>query len=455
MSPYSTASFDALQPGAKERGISPKRYFQLVVWVFALNLLSASLFIALVNRPVYDDEYNIVDVHNYVQKGVTAASLRAHQNAPGPASYIWMATVVRLLHGNELRDARLGSALSWVLLVCGTLAFVRYGAHSQEWCAAMLVLLVFPHAVEATATVLTEGPALLFAILGAIAWIEFCANEKTTSESVSLGLLGGLMIGIAVTARQYYLALLPAAALLAIWELRSGVQRRSWIWRTSAAVSLALAAIPGLLLVMIWKGATSPAMAAGVSYSNWQVKVGANIFRPVTVLIYCAVYLIPLTFPLMLPLNLSRRWRVMAIAVLAGVAAARFHAQTLQPGPLRSAFYAIARMPVVMEFMFGLLVAIATFSALTIGRTLWEKRGELGSQPAVVFAVLMLILFIGEQAGVGGNAPFYDRYMLQIAPFLGIISFAALPRLGYERLGMLAAMSVLNHVILWRYAFAS
>ena len=455
MNSYSTTNVDAHEPKADEHGISPTRYIHVVILIFVLNLLSASLFIAFINRPVYDDEYNIVDVHNYVQNGVTAASLRAHQNAPGPASFIWMATIVRMLHGDELRDARIGSALSWILLVSGTLMFVRYGAHSHEWCAALLVLLVFPHAVEATATVLTEGPALLFAILGAIAWIEFSASEKTTPDSLALGLLGGLLMGIAITARQYYLALLPAAALLAIWEMRRSAQPRSWFWKIGAVVSMALAVVPLILLVMIWKGATSPAMAAGASYTNWHVKVGANIFRPITALIYSAVYLVPLTFPLMLRLNLSRRWREIGIAVLAGLAAARFHQQTLQPGPLRSAFYAIAHQPWMMEAMFGMLVAVATFSALTIARTLWEERQELFSRPAVVFAVLMVVCFIGEQAGVGGNTPFYDRYMLQLAPFLGVISFAVLPRLGYARLSVLAAMSVLNHVILWRYAFAS
>ncbi len=455
MNSQSSTKFTAHEPLVQERGIGPRKYFQLVVLVFALNLLSASLFIAFVNRPVYDDEYNIVDVHNYAQHGLTSASLRAHTNAPGPASYIWMATVVRVLHGNELRDARIGSALSWLLLVCGTLAFVRYGDHSQEWCTALLVLLVFPHAVEATATVLTEGPALLFAVLGAIAWVEFSASDNIAPDNTALALMGALLMGIAVTSRQYYLALLPAAALLAIWEMRSGAQQRGWRQRSIAIVSMALAALPIVLLMKIWHGATSPAMAAGVSYTNWQVKLGANFFRPVTALIYCAVYLVPLTFPLMLPLNLSRRWREIAISILVGLAAARFHAQTLQPGPLRSAFYTIARGPLMMSVMFGLLVAIATFSALTIARTLWEKRGELSTRPAVVFAALMVLFFIGEQIGVGGNAPFYDRYMLQIAPFLGVISFAALPRLGYERLGVLGAMSVLNHMILWRYAFAS
>jgi len=39
----------------------------------------------------------------------------------------------------------------------------------ELWYAALLAALVFPHAVEAAATVLTEGPALFFAVIGALA----------------------------------------------------------------------------------------------------------------------------------------------------------------------------------------------------------------------------------------------------------------------------------------------
>jgi hypothetical protein len=69
--------------------------------------------------------------------------------------------------------------------------------------------------------------------------------------------------------------------------------------------------------------------------------------------------------------------------------------------------------------------------------------------------LFVVLFFIAEQIGVGGNLPFYDRYVLQLAPFLGIIAFFALPRLTPARLLALAALSVLSHIMLWRFAFAS
>ena len=98
---------------------------RISVLVFVLNLISAALFLAFVNRPVYDDGYNIFDVHNYAAKGVSLSTLRAQRNAPGPVSFLWMAAAVRLMGGNELRDARLGALFSWLLLGIGVLVGAR------------------------------------------------------------------------------------------------------------------------------------------------------------------------------------------------------------------------------------------------------------------------------------------------------------------------------------------
>jgi hypothetical protein len=69
--------------------------------------------------------------------------------------------------------------------------------------------------------------------------------------------------------------------------------------------------------------------------------------------------------------------------------------------------------------------------------------------------LLTVVFFIGEQLGVGGNLRLYDRYLLQLAPFLGIIAFSLAPRLTSARLLALAALSAVSHVMLWRYAFGT
>lgn len=84
-----------------------KRTTRFVVLVFALNIISAGLFIALVHRPVYDDPFNVFDVHNYATRGLSMETLLSHRNPPGPTGFLWMAAEVRLLGGNELTDARI------------------------------------------------------------------------------------------------------------------------------------------------------------------------------------------------------------------------------------------------------------------------------------------------------------------------------------------------------------
>src|SRR6478735_11649198 len=74
-------------------------YRRLVILIFALNVISAALFIGVVDRPVYDDKYNFRDVQLYAHNGLSVATLLAHRNPPGPTSFLWMAAGVRLLRG--------------------------------------------------------------------------------------------------------------------------------------------------------------------------------------------------------------------------------------------------------------------------------------------------------------------------------------------------------------------
>ena len=61
--------------------------------------------------------------------------------------------------------------------------------------------------------------------------------------------------------------------------------------------------------------------------------------------------------------------------------------------------------------------------------------------------------FLLEQFGVGGNIPFYDRYILQAAPFFGVIAFALLLQFDTARLFAIAGLSLVSNIIVWRYAF--
>lgn len=439
---------NSLTPGSWLEG---RRGRQVLLAILFLNILSACLFIKLVNRPVYDDQYNISDVHTYATKGVSIASVRSNKNPPGPTGFAWMAATVRIIGGNELRDARIGALLSWILLGAGILVGARFTEFPQLWYGAFLATLLFPHSVESAALVLTEGPALLFAVSGSVLWVEFVSRPNLARRDLLLGLTGGLALGLAVTCRQYFLALLPAALLLAICKASGRRLKENWHWYASVLLSLAAAALPVLLLVLVWGGLSSPGMATGASYHNWTANIGLAFGRPLIAALYTAVYLLPLTAPAAFRFKLAWRWRLIS-ALCGGTVAGFFGNSILQPGPLHTAIRFIAHGTLTRSIAIAVIAAAAIYSASAAVVLLWRNREAVLKRPPVLFAVLAVLFFVAEQVGVGGNIPFYDRYLLQIAPFLGLIAFAVFPRMTGARVGILAALVLVSQIMLWRFA---
>ena len=428
--------------------------FRLAILLLALNLVSAALFIALVNRPVYDDGFNLFDVHNYAAKGITFDTLRSQRNAPGPTSFVWMATAVSLIGANELRDARIGALLSWLLLGGAVLLGARFSRNPELWYGALLSSLVFPHAVMTASTVLTEGPALFFAVIGALAWTEFISRTNSGAITVLYGLLGGLFLGLSVTCRQYNLALLVAAALTTVLPLRTKVwaegEKRPFLVRT--LLSLALSIVPVVLLVLIWNGIASPSMESGASYNMmYKASAGLNLTRPLIVALRVGVYLVPFTFPLAVRVKSPYRWLFVAVSLVGGIFAAHWTEPLLQPGPLNTIVSVAGRAFHSRAFPFGLRAAVAISNAIALCLSIWDEGRIVWSSPLVAFSLFAILLFVGEQFGVGGNIPFYDRYILQVAPFLGVIAFALQASLDRARLFALVTLSFFSHFMLWRY----
>jgi hypothetical protein len=432
-----------------------KKYSDAAIFLFVLNVVSALLFIVFVNRAAYDDLHHMPDVHRYASEGVSVSSLRTHINAPGPTAYIWMATAVRIFPGNELRSARAAILVSWLLLGAGILIAAPYTRFPSLWYAAIFVTLAFPHAASATALVLTEGPALLFATLGALLWVEFLSLPTLSHYHGALGIVGGVSIGLAITCRQYYLALIPAALFFALLQLRKRSTPARSDWVLPVILSLLAGILPVLLLVGVWKGVLSPNMVSSSSHHNWISTVGATFYRPIVTIFYIALYSLPLTFPAMRHLPREKRFRTLAVAVLGAFLAAHFMSALLRQGPFHSILGILASTPIVQSLFFAMLVAATIYNLVAVGLLFWEKRAVLFSCPPVVFSILAIVFFVVEQFGVPSNLPFYERYLLQVAPFLGIVAFAAIPMLTMSRLLVLEATSALGQFMLWRNALGS
>lgn len=430
-----------------------KQYLGAVALVFALNALSAIFFMFSVRRPVYDDRYNIFDVHAYAAHGISREAIRAQRNAPRPSSYIWMATAVRLIGHDELLDARLAVLSSWFLLTLLMIVGARHSEWPQLWYGALLAALIFPYSAMASATLLTEGPGLLFALTGVLAWTEAASRPtRITTASLLMLIIGGLSIGVAVTCRQYFMALLPAAAVLALILLKNRPSDQRSRWLGGVLVSLTFAAIPVILLVLAWRGVTSPGIATGASYSAHHAAAGFALFRPFVVMLFAAIYLVPYSFPAMWHASLKRRWPALLSAFLVGIVGAHFRNSFLDLGLLHTLVTAASRIPAGGAVLFWLIASVATYNAIAVGSLLWDERLQLRTCIPAVFALLVIVFFIAEQFGVGGNIPFYDRYVLQLAPFLGPIGFWLFPKFTWPRVLAIFGLIVLSQATLWQHA---
>ena len=425
----------------------------LIVVTFSLSTLSAILFMFLVNRPVYDDVYNIFDVDAYAHQGVSVSTIQAQKNAPGPVSFIWMAAGVHLLEGGELRDARLAVLSSWIILVIAMLIIAPHTSYPRLWYGALLATLIFPHSLTATATLLTEGPALLFAVLGAIAWTEAVTQPSITARVFALGIAGGLALGTATISRQYYLTLLAAAFVLALFLLahRSSHGRRLWL--LTVTVSLVVAMTPVAFLMTIWRGISSPGIATGTSYQMYHAGLGLNFSRPLIAGFCVGFYLLLLTFPTMWSVPSGRKLPALAMATIIGIVSVPFRDRLVDIGVLHSLIEKASRSHALGAVVFGLIATLIAYNAIAVGLLIWEKRQVVLTCVPLIFALLTILFFVAEQLVVGGNIPFYDRYVLQLAPFLGLVAFFLIPEITVLRMVAFAAMYVLSQEMLWRHIF--
>jgi len=203
-----------------------------------------------------------------------------------------------------------------------------------------------------------------------------------------------------------------------------------------------------LLLVLTWKGFTSP----GAGRSMWNTEVGISGLRPVVTAFYIALYLVPLTLPAILRLRFAQYRRALLFAALTGIGVTYFRSYLLQPGPLMSLVHIGGQVPAGEFIIFALIAVVTIYNAVALGLQLSSRGASLFSSPLVAFALLAIVFFIVEQIGVGGNMPFYDRYLLQLAPFLGLVAFDVLPGLTLQRLLALVFLSGVGQVMLWRHA---
>jgi hypothetical protein len=418
--------------------------------LFALYTASAIAFIVRVNHPVFDEEYHLPEVRRYATQPVNVQSLREHGVPTGPGSFLWMSIGGRIF-GDKLWAYRSMILLSWLFLGAALVALARRPGQIDIAYFSLLTILIFPHAPTTFPMVLTEGPALLFAMAGVLVWATTMWREETNTWNIFFSHFGALLIGLAVISRQYYLALLPAmACLLAIRVFKASpiFQARS-LWRISTLIT---AMLPVVWLLFVWGGLSSPGMAAGTSFPGWVARPGLNPERPLIAAFYICSYSVLVFWPYLLEGNVKAKLAWFLGGALTTWLIIRAGVQVDQLGPLKAALDRVPGGGISKTVVESILVGTGAAALVQLVSALQRRRDALMSNPVVLLSILVVPFFVAEQLGVGGNIPFYERYLLQIAPFLGVIRGFTMPHIGVPDIAIWVAMTGVGQLMLWRYS---
>lgn len=438
--------------------MTAQRRFGRDEWLFIIlalaALASAIAFILTNNVLVFDDEVSMRDIGRYASDGVSLATLNAHVNPAGPLSYAWIAVIGDAL-GGSLKAFRSAN------LITAILVFALFWFNRQRFDAAksmLLMLLMSPYLALTSVSLLTEMPALLLVSAGTLAWIRGL-DQPSTAKGQVLMALGGLCIGLAITGRQYYLAALPAMGAILLFKAylaESGKRLQSILF---GVPSLIMAVLPIALLTLLWGELTSPGMRSGASYSGTYAGIGISLMRPLSTALYLGQLLI---FPLVLRKRPPREWLSLIVASgILGVAIALLtdhqvlwcdnQGEGAGCGPVTQLYAFALSKGALAGFGFTAISAAAGIFGLA-AMVLHCVRAWKATQPDMLtlFSALLVAAFIAEQAFIGGNIPFYERYLLQITPALGVLIHTSDKRDQAATLVGMLPLMLLGQIRLWK-----
>ncbi|GAB3021147.1 hypothetical protein [Spirosoma pulveris] len=433
-----------------------RRYFLIICLVY---LGVAAVLAVLVQWGVMDEDFHLESSLPFAKSGVNTTTLYNHVPPTGVSSHIWFAIWIWLFPGITYVGLRLITCGFLVVLVVW--AYIHLKTLStiaqRKLLAATLFMLAFPYFFLSVSTVMTEGPSMLYLFAGLL----FLSISRL--QRLLPFFLGCLLLGLTTISRFYYIPLLPAlAVVLFVTDWNEFVQRGVKSITSSKVLmylAIAVSLLPLVGLIVLWGGMTPPAFH---QWSKLRSGISFNAFRPVSSLALVGIYSAPAVL-------VNVNWRSTGIRtlllisfglalVLALFRINLFHdassVNDVFSGPIEHGLaWLTARGSVELSLGMFAVYSLSFLSLVVVGDKLMQYvRQQNFSDAGLVFSIVFVAFFIASQAFVGGNHPFFDRYLAHPWPFMGYILVAFFPKFLNPRTYLvLAAYTVLSVMILAKW----
>ncbi|MFD2937132.1 hypothetical protein [Spirosoma flavum] len=436
-----------------------KLYRQYFLAIWAFYLLIASLLAILVRYGVMDEDFHLAASRSFANFGVNPTTLSNHVPPTGVASHIWFALWIWLFPGINYIGLRLITCAGIAILAgCTFVQLKNISVVSQRKIVAVsLFMLAFPYFFLSVSTVMTEGPALLCLFAGLL--LLFVSRLQHLLPFF----LGCLLLGFTTIARFYFIPLLPALVIvLLLSHWRRYVQhgfKSIGAAKVLMYLAIGVSLLPLVGLIFLWRGLTPPA------FNQWSILrsgISFNAFRPFSTLAITGVYIAPVVL-LNISLTSALLVRTLSIAlclalILAVCEINLFHdslsVSNVFSGPIEHSLAWIKSKGDMALYM-GLftIYSLSLFSlAIVIKWTFYYIRKKDFSDKGLLFSVVFVFFFVVSQAFVGGNHPFFERYLFHPWPFIGYIIVSMFPGfLNVRTYLALAAYTLLSVIILTKW----
>ena len=437
---------------------SSKLYRQRFLIICVLYLAIASLLAVLVRYGVMDEDFHLTSGKPFVNSGLNRNTLYSHIPPTGVASHLWYALWMWLFPGINYVGLRLVNCAVITSLAVFTYVHLKTisVASQRKVLVASWFMLISPYFFLSTSTAMTEGPALLFLFAGLL--LLFISQLRRLLPLF----LACLLLGLATIARFYFIPLLPT--LLVVFILSDRQQYVPYDFRGFITnkllpfIFIGIGLLPLAGLIFLWGGLTPP------SFNKWsQLRSGVsfNALRPISTLILVGVYIAPVVlFNVSAKSALLRRSLIIALLIALVLAAFQinlFHTSSIEyvfSGPIEHGL-AQLKSRGDLALCLGLFGAYSlSFLSLTIilQQLLYFSRMKQFTDKGLLFSVVFVIFFVASQAFVGGNHPFYERYLIHPWPFIGYIVAVLFPAfLNVRTYLIMVAYTILSVVLLIKW----
>jgi 4-amino-4-deoxy-L-arabinose transferase-like glycosyltransferase len=404
----------------------------------------ASLFIlagmvVTVQKPlVYDEPIYQQTVETLKQYGFSISFLNNMKVTTGPL-YTILHNSLAPLTNLDVPGVRLVNVTLLCLTIITTSGIGYLNKLSSPLLSALCMISI-PMTWVMSGMALTEMPAIFFmsVALFLLFWSTSSSNsEETDNHNVSfvsprqlvIAILGGIIMGIAITGRQPLLVTLAAVPILAI-NSRSRMQ---------ALCFLLSAAILPIILFSIWGGLTPPLWQERMaSYGGFSIKH--------LILAYCYAGGISL---ILAPKFFSINWKPTVIIVAVSILINGIFSW-IEFVPMRTLSNQIIPatiFPIYTKIVSGLLVSLGVLYIASVFKNLFENRKNLNY--LFLGVATLFICFTTLKVTV----QFSSRYVAQALPLFILIT-APYTEASYFKATRIVLGSLLGVAILTSYYFS-